>query len=232
MNNQNQTFDVAAINSLFNITAPKEAAKPDTLADIREAFTAELEAETAPTWAGLNEAFASRNWAITPSKSLFVAYFGKERGGKAWEDCEARWSLLQTTAAIFVADWGLESLPVSERSKRYKERKTALFKQVRSLLSYHSIDLGRDLKASDLLALGDLAIKYAYMTSTGEVGARALGTAAYIKAALHMLLGRDNTAEVISALSEKAMKRVEKARDNADKHSDWNATDHPRFLLG
>ena len=220
--------------ALFNlsndaITAPVTST---TLKDIREGLTAEFEADNAPTWAKFNAAFAARNWAVTPSKALAVAAFGKERGGKVWTDIEARWCLLQAASAVYVEEINDTTVGAVTRADINKKRKSALFKMTREILAYHGISLQRDLKPADLLTLGELAIKYAFVSASGEAEARAVGTAAYIKAAIYALLGRDGTKVALDGLCKKAVERAEKARENADSRLDWNEGARPKFLLG
>lgn len=219
------------INELFNLKATTAPTKAN-LSDLREGLITELEATSVPTWAGFNAALAARNWAITPAKSLYVAAFGKERGGKAWADVEGRWALLQATSAVYVAELNDVTIGAANRSALNKKRRTALFKQVRDICAYHGIDIKRDLKPADLISLGELAIKCSFALSAGDVEARAVGTSAYIKAAIWSLLGRDSTTVALSALSQKAMTAVEKAQKGADNRLDWDEGDHPKFLLG
>lgn len=228
-NNVNAIMSAFGLDTIIT-TAPK---KGPTLKEVREELVAELSAETAPTWRGINEALSARNWAVTPSKALYVAYFGgKEAGGlgdKVWRNIEARWTLLQATSAMFVTDWGLESLPQSERVRVYKLRKTKLFQQVRDILSFHGIVLSRDLKPSDLIAIGEAAIKYNFAISDGEVEARAVGLTAFIKAVIWGLLGRDQTSAVVDNLCVKAKKLVD-AQAGTDPL--WDNEAKPKFLRG
>ena len=103
---------------------------------------------------------------------------------------------------------------------------------MRDICAYHGISLNRELKPADLISLGELAIKCSFTLYAGDVEARAVGTSAYIKAAIWSLLGRDSTEIALSALSQKAMSAVEKARKGADNCLDWDEGDKPKFLLG
>lgn len=221
------------VYELFNIKETTALSAPKTtLKDIRKALTAELKAETAPTWAGFNAALAGRNWAITPSRALCVAYFGKDLGGKVWTDVEARWLLLQATSAVYVAELS-DTSEVSgvERARINKERKKALFAGVRGLLRYHGIDLGRDLAPSDLITIGETAVKYAFALGSGEAEAKAVGVAAFIKAVIYALLGKNSLDEVLDTLRLKASNKAQTARKNAEVIG-WDAEARPLFLKG
>lgn len=220
--------------ALFNLndnatTAPIEAKV--TIKDVREELSKEFKGPTAPTWAGYNSAFSARNWAVTPSKSLCVDYFGKDLGGKVWADIEARWLLLQAMAAVYVDEMHDVTKGMAERVKTNKARKADLFKHIRGLLAYHGINLGRDLKPADLITLGELAIKFTFVLDSGEAEAKALGVTAYIKAALYALMSTDSKKGVLSKLCERAMSAVRKARKNADTVN-WDEGNKPKCLLG
>ena len=224
---------MANIFTLFNIKETSALTAPKTtLKDIREELTAELEAETAPIWSDFNAALAGRNWAITPSRTLCVAYWGKDLGSKVWSDIEARWLLLQATSAVYVAELS-DTSEVSgiERARINKERKKALFAEVRGLLRYHGIDIGRDLAPSDLITIGETGIKYAFALGSGEAEAKAVGVAAFIKGVIYALLGKNSLDEVLDALCTRASNKAQTARKNTQTIN-WDAEDRPLFLKG